>query len=358
MLDFFKRYQIEDEVIAAGVSGGADSLALVLRLKDCGKKVVALTVDHQLRPESRTEAEYVAALMEKHGIEHHILTWEGEKPEHGVETAAREARYDLLQKWCAGHMVQTLAVGHHRRDQAETFLLRLQRGSGLFGLSGILPVSYRGWLRVIRPQLDDSPEELRAYLRERGVKWVEDPSNQCDDYQRVRMRKFLPLLEKESGISETRLAETAAILARTRDYIEGQVARFIKNHVRCWHEKIFSLPVQLLSAQHEELCYRVLAQLIKDCGGAPYTPEAAAVLRLCAGLTEKSFRGCTLGGCEIFKAARRLWIIPEGKQKFVLKKQAWEKCLQEFPQYAKADLPYKTRRGLYLILMKAQNGKE
>ena len=93
---FFEKYQIKDEVIAAGVSGGADSLALALRLKECGKKVVALTVDHGLRKESAREAEYVAKLMKAQGIEHHILLWKGAKPTRGIEESAREARYQLL----------------------------------------------------------------------------------------------------------------------------------------------------------------------------------------------------------------------------------------------------------------------
>ena len=314
---------------------------------------MALTVDHGLREESRKEAEYVAEVMKKYGIEHHILTWEGEKPISGVETIAREARYDLLQKWCAEHMVRTLAVGHHRRDQAETFLMRLQRGSGLFGLSGILPVSYRGWLKIIRPQLNDDPDDLRDYLKERKIKWVEDPSNQCLDFQRVKVRKFLPKLEEAIGISEERLAETAAVLARTREYVESQVAKFVKNNVRCWNDKIFSLSPEVFADQHDEIRYRVLAQLLQESGGSEYVPEAAAVLRLCAEIDESSFKGATLGGCEVFKAAKRLWIVPEEKSGFVLKRQDWEKCLQDFPQYAKAKLPYKVRRALYLVLTKA-----
>ena len=94
---FFEKYPLEDKVVAVGVSGGADSLALVYRLNEYGQKngikVVALTVDHQLREESSREAEYVAGLMKKEGIEHHILVWDGDKPQTGIEEAARQARY-------------------------------------------------------------------------------------------------------------------------------------------------------------------------------------------------------------------------------------------------------------------------
>ena len=144
MIDFFNEHNITESVVAVGVSGGADSLALALMLKDAGKSVVALTVNHCLRKEAQAEAEYVASLMKKHGIEHHILLWnEGAKIAKGIEEAARVARYKLMFDYCKKHKIKVLATAHHMRDQAETFLLRLQRGSGLFGLSAMLPVTER-----------------------------------------------------------------------------------------------------------------------------------------------------------------------------------------------------------------------
>lgn len=143
--EFFEKYQIGDVAVAAGVSGGADSLALLFQLdaflRPQGRRVIALTVDHGLRPESRDEAEYVAKLAAERQIEHHILTWEGKKPEKGIEEAARTARYGLLCGWCRDNGVGTLAVAHHLLDQAETFFMRLQRGSGLNGLCGMAPLS-------------------------------------------------------------------------------------------------------------------------------------------------------------------------------------------------------------------------
>ena len=161
-MDFFKKHKIDDETIAVGVSGGADSLALALMLKDNGKKVVALTVNHCLRQEAEAEAEYVAELMKKHNIEHHILVWtDGSKVKKGVEERARDARYNLMISFCKDNNIKVLATAHHLRDQAETFLLRLQRGSGLFGLSSMLPVSERDKIVLIRPLLDRSPEDLK-----------------------------------------------------------------------------------------------------------------------------------------------------------------------------------------------------
>ena len=149
--DIINLSEITGDVVAVGVSGGADSLALLLLmdelLRPLGRRVAALTVDHGLRKESRAEAEYVAGVAAARGIEHHILTWQGDKPRSGVEEAARTARYALLCSWCHEHGVETLCMAHHQQDQAETFLIRLQRGSGLTGLCGMAAVSRLNGLR-------------------------------------------------------------------------------------------------------------------------------------------------------------------------------------------------------------------
>ena len=188
MEELFAKYQIKDEVVAVGVSGGADSLALVLQAAEelavFGRKVVALTVDHGLRPTSRLEAEYVAGLMQKYGIEHHILTWTGKKPTTGIEEAARQARYTLIAEWCSQNNVHVLLTAHHAKDQAETFLMRLQSGSGLEGLCGIREYSVREGLVILRPLLAVNPENLRDYLRQRAIVWVEDESNRDTTFLR------------------------------------------------------------------------------------------------------------------------------------------------------------------------------
>lgn len=360
MQKFFDTYGIDDPVIAAGVSGGADSLALVLRLQDWaqenGRRIVALTVNHGLRPEAGEESAYVAQLMKRRDIEHHTLLWEGEKPQTGIENAARKARYELLFGWCRQNNVRVLATGHHRRDQAETFLLRLQRGSGLYGLCGISPVSVREGITVIRPQLDKDPEELRNWLKSCGISWAEDASNQCEDFMRVRMRKFLPELEKAVGISEQRLAETAAILARTREYLEFECQRFIENSVRFYDGCVAGVKDTAAANWHPELGFRVMGQLIRQIGGQDYPPEAEELRRLLQAVKSPGFGGCTLGGCEIIYKSPRLWIIPEMRVAAPAK-NLMEKFLQSHPQYDTNFLPYKVRRALYENWMKKQNGK-
>ena len=344
MQKFFDKYKIEDERIAVGVSGGADSLALVIKLAEIGKRVVALTVDHALRKESRIEAEYVAKIMFEHGIEHHILTWNEEKPKKGIEEAARRARYGLLFDFCKLNNIGILAVGHHLRDQAETFLLRLQRGSGVFGLSCMQPISLRDGVKIIRPQLDMSPEDLKTYLLAKNIKWIEDPMNDDIDFARVRIRKFLPELKK-IGIDEKRLSDTAKILANTRCFIQRQVDVFVENNVRWWGGIAASLSWNKLKDLDMEVSMPVLGQLLQEIGDADYYPEAVELARV---LTETDkFKGCTLGKCELVIAAKRLWIIPQDTKNELMTRLNWDMFLKKFPMYKNAGLPYKVRRALW-----------
>lgn len=355
MLSFFQKNHIDDKIIAVGVSGGADSLALVLQLHESlqpkGRKVIALTVDHGLRAESAEEAQYVHDLMEKEGIEHHILKWEGQKPKTGIEELARQARYKLLSEWCLVHNIHCLCVAHHLQDQAETFLIRLQRGSGLNGLCGMQEVSEMYGLKVLRPFLNTSPDVLKDYLQQKGVAWVTDSSNDCDDFLRVRIRKFLPQMESAVAITPQRLVDTMAVLSRSRDYIKSQEERFIKHHVRFWDDIGVSIALSVLEKQHSEIIYLVLADLIKQIGQSDYTARADDIERLAMSVLQANFKGATLGHCEIFVSQGKLWIVPELKLKNRLPKKIWEEFVVLYPQYEKQKIPYKMRVALVKVKM-------
>ena len=349
--EFLEHHQLLHlDLLAVGVSGGADSLALALMLQEelslLGIKIIALTVDHQLRKESTDEAFYVARVMKAYGIEQHILTWEGGKPLTGIEEAAREARYRLLKDWCFANQVKAVVVAHQAHDQAETFLMRLQRGSGLDGLCGMRAVSVRDGLLILRPLLNIMPEDLRRYLQQRQLQWVEDPSNQCNEFLRVRARKFMPLLEEQLGITPKRLVETMRVLQDTLAYVQEQTNRFIKNHVRNWDNAGVSFSVKNLDVMAPELLFRVLSSLILQNGGAKYKAEAAEINRLMLRLPENDFTGCTLGGGEIIKNYGQIWIVPELKIKSKPAKKIWEDYVAAHPKYKKIKIPYKLRLSL------------
>ena len=347
----FVQYNIDVDTVAVGVSGGADSLALVLLLKlwakDKNIKIVALTVDHKLRDNSTAEALYVQKVMKAFDVEHHILSWEGEKPKSSMEELARFARYGLLQEWCVENNVSVLMMAHHKLDQAETFFIRLQRGSGVDGLSGMAEVSELGNMKLVRPLLDFFPEEMKAFLQSQKIEWVDDPHNVQDDFLRVRIRKFLPQLEEITGISIDRIADTMATLSKTRAYLEEQTEKFIKNNIKDWNGRGVSFSRSTFSALHNEIGFRVLSLLIKKIGNNHYSSRADSIEHLIA-LLKQEFKGATLGGCEVFDFAGKIWIVPELKGSVKLSKKQWEEFVEQNPIYKKIKIPYKLKLSLCL----------
>ncbi len=205
--------------VILAVSGGPDSMALMLLAKRWraarprGSELVAATIDHRLRPESKAEAAAVAKLARTLGIRHHTLVWAGNKPATGLQSAARDARYRLLRDLAKQIGADAIATAHTQDDQAETVLMRLARGSGLAGLAGIRRASERDGVALLRPLIDLPKARLVATLKKARVAFAEDPSNLDPRFARVRMRALGPALAKE-GLDASRLAQIARRLAR------------------------------------------------------------------------------------------------------------------------------------------------
>ncbi len=339
-----EKHAIKAKVFAVGVSGGADSLALAVLLKNFSKiKVTALTVDHGLRKESAEEAQYAGEVLASLGIEHHILRWAGKKPTTGIEEAARNARYALMEEWCEKNKVKHLLTAHHRLDQAETFLMRLQRGSGVYGLSGMLEVAKREKVEIVRPLLGFYPEELKDFLKSKKIDWVNDPHNFCDDFLRVKIRKLLPLLEEKIGLGTERLSDTAERMGRVRDYIETEVENFFKKEVEWFSAFGAKIDLKNFLKLHEELGLRVLAEVLQKIGLREYSPRMENLENLYQALQKTAFKGKTLSGCEVSVTEGLLWVVRENKAKAVLSKKRWESFLAQNPQYKKIKMPHKLR---------------
>ena len=345
-----KRYQIEPQAIAIGVSGGADSLALALLLHDIcpDYKIIALTVDHGLRPSSHQEALYVAEVMSHFGIEHHILKWKGKKPTTGIEEKARLARYDLLYNWCIQHQVKYLSLAHHLLDQAETFLMRLERGSGVYGLSSMQDiVSFRD-ISLIRPLLYTHPQELKKYLKEKNISWVEDESNQCTDFLRVQMRQFLPLLQENTGITPERLCLAVKNLQRTRQFIDSLVQNTIRDKIHLWGSVGCSFDYHEFLSWHDELKFYVLRELIILIGGDDYMPTADALIEQIQQLKSADFSGSTLGHVYFMINDLRIWMIKEYRtDNLPLSENDWKTFEKENPSVRGVKIPYKLKLALF-----------
>ena len=176
-----------DSRILLAVSGGPDSLAMLLLAHAVmPDRITVATVDHGLRPEARAEADFVAKLCDERGIPHHILTHD--QPITGnIQSSARTARYDLLYRAADQFDCTFIATAHHADDQLETLLMRLARGSGVDGMSGIRPRNGK----IIRPLLEFSKSELEEICQAAGISPVRDPSNDNEEFDRVAVRQWL-----------------------------------------------------------------------------------------------------------------------------------------------------------------------
>ncbi len=219
--------------LVLAVSGGPDSTALLVlaarwakRLKHA-PKLVAVTVDHGLRPEARREAQAVKRLARRLGVAHRTLRWTGKKPKSGLQKAARIARYRLLAQAALRERCAHILTAHTLDDQAETVLFRLARGSGVLGLAGMaqtspLPVGGAGAIFLVRPLLDVPKARLIATLRAARVPYSDDPSNRDPRYARARLRTLMPALARE-GLDARGLARVAARLRRVESTVEFAV---------------------------------------------------------------------------------------------------------------------------------------
>lgn len=269
------------ERLGVAVSGGPDSLALLLLAHAAlGNHVFAATVDHGLRAESAAETRFVADLCAKLGVRCEILTVK--VAEGNLQAAARDARYDALWAWAERRALGSFATAHHADDQAETVMMRLNRGSGVAGLAGI-----RGSVRrpgsevsLIRPLLSWRKRELERVVEEAGIAPVRDPSNAEDRFDRVRMRA--ELLDAD-WIDPVAVSRSACHLAEADRLIDQMAFEELNANVEQTGSIIRYRPHGLGRVGGYRLVHaRVVAMLIERTGG---TARGSEVQRLVDRLT-------------------------------------------------------------------------
>jgi tRNA(Ile)-lysidine synthase len=211
--------------LVLAVSGGPDSIALMWLLArwrnalSRGPRLLAVTVDHGLRPEAAREARDVKRLARTLGVTHRTMRWTGAKPKSGIPAAARAARYRLLASAARNSGASHVLTAHTRDDQAETLLMRLLRGSGIGGLAAMARESERDGVFIARPFLNISKARLIATLEKAGIGFADDPTNRDTSFTRPRIRKVIEGLAVEGGDARN-LARLASRLARANAAIE------------------------------------------------------------------------------------------------------------------------------------------
>lgn len=285
--------------LGVAVSGGSDSVALLRLLKDWADKVdckiFAATVNHNLRPEAHAEVKFVADLCGDLGVRHAVLNWNDWDGKGNLQNAARNARKDLLSVWAHDLGLTAVALGHTQDDQAETFLMRLARGSGVDGLSGMQQISGRDPVWV-RPLLEVPRAVLRDYLAGLDQDWIDDPSNIDEKFDRVKMRNAIPVLA-ELGLTAQRLASTAKGLQSARAALEFATQDVAQKCCEPSGLGTVTIDLKKLQTAPFEIQYRVLSHAMGWVTGDYYRPRFLALKSIYELLTQGKSQ--TLAGCYI-----------------------------------------------------------
>ena len=290
--------------ILCAVSGGADSMYLLERLRELGYTVAAAHFNHGLRGEaSRRDADFVQNWCREHGIP--FTCGEGDTAAYaagrrlGTEEAARILRYGFLERAADEMSASVIATAHTADDNAETVLLHLTRGAGLRGLGGIPP--RRG--RIVRPMLDVTREEVLAYLAEHGVPYAEDATNAGDAYARNRIRhRVVPALREENPAFSAAVGRAARLLREDEEYLDGLALSFIEEYALDGG----TLPADRLSALPAPVARRVVRRM----AGAIPQEQTDRVLSLA-----RSGGAADVSGLRVTASAGTIAFgVPEGKR--------------------------------------------
>lgn len=277
-----------------------------------GTAIHVATVDHGLRVESRSEAEFVARICADAALPHEILTLSRLDGPGNLSAKARDARYGALSEWALNIDLSAILLGHTMDDQAETVLMRLARGSGAEGLSGMADRITWAGIRYLRPLLRERRADLRDRLRAQGIAWVEDPSNEDTGYDRVKARHALDRLSA-LGIDVEGLSATADRLARQRKVLEAAAAELMARACSSQGDTVL-LDRTMLRDALDDTAMRVLASLMQRVGGNAYRPRFRALEPLYRQIVSDAETTTTLAHCLIRLEPLRVVIHPEHGQ--------------------------------------------
>lgn len=293
---------LKHQNIAVAVSGGSDSMALSHALSIWSKgEVHSLIVDHGLRAESGDEAESVSALINNS----HVLKW-NDKPEARIQEMARDARYTLMADYMRKQNITCLFVGHHMDDQAETFLFRLAKGSGVDGLACMAERQEQYGITLCRPFLGIRKAELVRYCDDHNLEYINDPSNESDQFARVRLRQSMDVLEHE-GLSVERLSTSAKRFLRVRDVLDQVTDNAYESGVSKKESNRIEFEIKVLFKQPQEIVMRCLMRAVSELSDNPQRLQRFE--SLCHDLlSNEDYKKRTLAGCAFEISEQKLII--------------------------------------------------
>ncbi|MGH1350267.1 MAG: tRNA lysidine(34) synthetase TilS [Methyloligellaceae bacterium] len=306
--------------VALAVSGGADSIALMWLLKSWQEtrqasqspypEIHILTVDHGIRPESQHEVLWVRQQAEKLGFPVEVLRWCGEKARSSIQEKARDARYQLMSEWCRARHIPAIITAHHLDDQAETLIMRLARGSGVDGLAAISNITYLHDILLIRPLLEVPKQDLISYLNTLGAEWIEDPSNDNEDFERVRIRNALPALS-DLGLQAPAIARSAKRVRRASTALDYYAKQHLIQLCRLEPEGYAVIDRNAVMGLPAEISLRCLTRIVHLVGGKVQAPSMQKMENLHEQLGSLQSEDASVSGCIVRQVRNTLLIARE-----------------------------------------------
>jgi len=301
-----KMYQnIGKANFAIGVSGGSDSLCLAYLSKiyssEFKNKIYTLIVDHKIRRESAQESHKVKKMLKQKGIESTILSWKGKKPKRNIQLEARKIRYALISNYCLKNNTNYLVTAHHQDDQIENFFIRLFRGSGLTGLSSMAEYSnYSENLKIIRPFLSISKDDLKSVTKFYFKNHIKDPSNEDEKFLRTRIRKYREGLLQE-GLDTKKISKTVTNLMIAKNALDFYKKRALNDNVNFLSKNSCIINSKLFSEEAREVIFKLMSDVLSLVSCNYYPPRSKKILYLINQLKNSKFKKSTLGGCILEK---------------------------------------------------------
>ena len=288
-------------MLGVGVSGGPDSMALCLLAgrwaETHGVGLVALTVDHGLRPEAAAEASAVGRWLSGRGMTHRILRGDRSRPDAGLQRVARSRRLALLDGWRRDAGADRILLAHSADDQAETFLLRALADSGPDGLAAMNAEVRVGGTPLSRPLLDVARPRLAATCSACGQPWVSDPSNLDTAYTRVRLRALVPGLES-AGLHGAQVLRLVRAMAAARRAVDRHCAGFVRTHGTVGRAGYVRFDRGAFCGLPPRFAELLVSRLVRAVGGTGWPPRTGRVARLVRELRSAGAPPArTLGGC-------------------------------------------------------------
>ena len=297
--------------IAIAVSGGADSIALLYLVSNwAGSSRVnlsILSVNHNLRPEACDEIQYVEQVSQQLGHKFFALSWNCGGTKIALQQHARQGRYDLMSAKCCELGITTLLTAHHLDDVLETYLMRKNKKSGVFGLSHSNSFFHNN-IHVLRPLLNISKSELIKYLKSQNIRWLEDISNNFDLYERNRVRKQIALL---TDFQKTELLNEMQAASKHSAKLGKQLIAIMAESLQINNYGFAKLDLKKLKNVCLDIKIQVLNYVMTIIGGKTTLPRFRSIKKLLSKFESEDNIKCSLHGCILKEINSKLLIFRE-----------------------------------------------